>query len=183
MFFVAIRSQVCACESSGDMSCSAGQLDAGTECFDLIHGAPSKSARVAIASVWDGGRGYECAIPLWCQGATRLTWVIPDSELVLLSPKQSEDCLHAVHIFPTRTTNASASYLRRHRFRSLSHTPGVSGSPGFGFDVSNLLKVAFFSLERQYELLLYADLDIDLRPRKLGAKMWAEARPARALTL
>ena len=145
--------------------CAPQQLDAGTECFDLIHGSPSADAKVAIASVWDGGEGYKCAVPLWCQGATRLTALVPDAELVLVSPKVSEDCMHAVHVHPTRTVAASTGYLQRHGFGS-AHTRK--------FDVSNLLKVALFSLE-QYQLLLYVDLDIDLKPQLLTREAWAQA--------
>ena len=33
---------------------------------------PGQPRRVAITTFWDGSRSYECALPLWCQGAARL---------------------------------------------------------------------------------------------------------------
>jgi len=159
-------------------SCGSSQLDTGCgECFSAVAGRtlppPGPAGRVAIATVWDGGHGYACAIPLWCQGASRLASVVGDAELLILSPKVSEDCPNARYLQPARTIQAAQSYLHRHEGR-LGRNSGQRGA----FAVSNLLKVAFLSLGSTYELLLYADLDIDLMARPLDAATWRSGAEA-----
>ncbi|KAL1504161.1 hypothetical protein AB1Y20_010570 [Prymnesium parvum] len=147
----------------------ACEITACGECFRKTGGAsPIARAKVAIASVWDGGKSYECAIPLWCQSATRISRVIRSSELLLLTPKRTSHCAHAVQLFAQHTDGAAQAYLSRIGGRGLLQ----------GFSTANLLKFALFSLTR-YELLLYADLDIDLAfPRMLTAAAWDEATAA-----
>jgi hypothetical protein len=162
------------------MSCTSSQLDANCECFDHT-GGPAladrpPTGRVAIATVWDGGRSYACAIPLWCQQASALARQVPGSELLIMSPTPSVDCPHATHIFPVRTKLASQSYLQRLRGKKGGSSSGSGGSNAFA--ISNLLKVALFSLERQYELLLYADLDIDLMASRFDGGVWQRAASA-----
>ncbi|KAL3892990.1 MAG: hypothetical protein SGPRY_014583 [Prymnesium sp.] len=139
------------------------------ECFAHTGGAtPRQGARVAIATVWDGGHSYECAIPLWCQSATKLSKVIPDSQLVMLTPKTTSYCAHAVQLMPQKQPQAAREYLARNRLMSLTKS----------FDLANLYKFALFSLTR-FELLLYADLDIDLaRPRLPTRQAWEAATSA-----
>ena len=154
--------------------CDTSQLDAGCECFTRVgpNRELARSAQVAIATVWDGGQGYACAIPLWCQSATDLARVIM-ADVLLLAPTPSEDCPHAVHLFPNRTFAAAQSYLKRHARRLGSRSGG-----GSAFALANLLKVALFSFERLYELVLYADLDIDLMARPLDAVTWQASSSA-----
>ena len=54
--------------------------------------------RVAITTFWDGSLSYECALPLWCQSAARLSAVLPEAlapEVVLIAPKPSPECPQA----------------------------------------------------------------------------------------
>ena len=139
------------------------------ECFRRSGGiVPRTLARVAIATVWDGGKSYECAIPLWCQSATQISRVEPMSELVMVTPTHTSHCAHAVQVFPRHTDRAAQEYIRRHGSRGLQH----------GFSTANLLKFALFSLTR-YELLLYVDLDIDLaHPHAVTAATWEASTAA-----
>ena len=51
--------------------------------FATLHLVASSSSgqprRVAITTFWDGSRSYECALPLWCQSAARLSAVLPEA--------------------------------------------------------------------------------------------------------
>lgn len=142
------------------------------ESFSLLKGQPGRisSARVAIATVWRG-KDYECAMPLWCQGAEEISSVIPSSELLIVSREVSVDCPNAVYMYPTRTRRSIHTYLNR-----LNNN--LSGLISNGvhrkvFNVANLLKVALFSLEFQYELILYADIDVYLAGKTLTPAAWA----------
>mmetsp|Transcript_67984 Transcript_67984/g.151834 ORF Transcript_67984/g.151834 Transcript_67984/m.151834 type:complete len:385 (-) Transcript_67984:224-1378(-) len=137
-------------------------LGSCSECFVTSGGPlPQSTASVAIATVWDGGDSYECAIPLWCQSATAISKIIPNSELLMLTPKASAHCPHAVQMFPQTTNDAAQRYLSRYSRGGMTH----------GFSTANLLKFALFSLTR-YELVLYADLDIDLAATMLTTETW-----------
>ena len=157
--------------------CAAGQLDAGCECFEHTGGARragASGAEVAIATVWDGGESYACAVPLWCQSARALAAIIQRAELLIVSPKPSADCAEAAHVWPTRTPDAARAWLRQLRGR-MGHNSGQSRG---AFAVSNLIKIALFSLETQYRLVLYADLDIDLAVRPLTPAAWQSSTRA-----
>ena len=157
--------------------CAAGQLDAGCECFEHTGGARragASGADVAIATVWDGGAGYACAVPLWCQSARALAAIIQRAELLIVSPKPSADCAEAAHVWPTRTPDAARAWLRQLRGR-MGHNSGQSRG---AFAVSNLIKIALFSLETQYRLVLYADLDIDLAIRPPTHAAWTSSTRA-----
>lgn len=133
-----------------------------SECFvDSGGSAARENARVAIATVWDGGDSYKCAIPLWCQSASEISKVIPSSELLIITPKASAYCPEAIQMHPKIMRDAVQKYLTRHGF-------GVSGA-----HTAMLQKFALFSLTR-YELILFADLDVDLAARKLTADTWTE---------
>ena len=123
--------------------CDGSQLDAGCECFSRVGqmGPAQPAARVAVATVWDGGSAYACAIPLWCQSALGVASVIKSAEVLIVSPTPSEDCPQAVHLYPNRTHAAAESYLRRHSHGRL----GTKSGNGGAFALANLLKVALFS--------------------------------------
>ena len=60
--------------------------------------ASGQPRRVAITTFWDGSLSYECALPLWCQSAVRLSAVLPEAlapEVVLIAPKPSPECPQA----------------------------------------------------------------------------------------
>ena len=60
--------------------------------------ASGQPRRVAITTFWDGSLSYECALPLWCQSAARLSAVLPEAlapEVVLIAPKPSPECPQA----------------------------------------------------------------------------------------
>ena len=118
--------------------------------------------RTAITTVFDGSTSYECAMVLWCASAARLTRSIPRSEIVIVG-KQSSDCPLARYVWSAQvraTRAAAADYLGR---------IAVSDSWSY-IKRGALLKVAVFSLV-EYDLLLFADMDVDLWPQGVGRQM------------
>ena len=71
-------------------------------------------------------------------------------------------------MWPARTPDAARAWLRQLKGRMGHNSGHTRGS----FAVSNLIKIALFSLETQYRLVLYADLDIDLAVRPLTPAAW-----------
>ena len=140
-----------------------------------FHGASSPSVRDAapraappklfgVVTLWDGSDSHECALPLWCQQARRLAAKIPPpwrTELVVMAPKTSGEC-DAHYVWSDVTARANQAYLERVR---------IEGSWKY-LKHCTLLKWAVFSLSH-LELLLYADVDVDLDPARPG--------PARAV--
>ena len=124
--------------------------------------APSKL--FGVVTLWDGSDSHECALPLWCQQARRLAAKIPPpwrTELVVMAPKTSGEC-DAHYVWSDVTARANQAYLERVR---------IEGSWKY-LKHCTLLKWAVFSLSH-LELLLYADVDVDLDPARPG--------PARAV--
>ena len=117
-----------------------------------------------VVTLWDGSDSHECALPLWCQQARRLAAKIPPpwrTELVVMAPKTSVEC-DAHYVWSDVTARANQAYLERVR---------IEGSWKY-LKHCTLLKWAVFSLSH-LELLLYADVDVDLDPARPG--------PARAV--
>ena len=117
-----------------------------------------------VVTLWDGSDSHECALPLWCQQARRLAAKIPPpwrTELVVMAPKTSGEC-DAHYVWSDVTARANQAYLERVR---------IEGSWKY-LKHCTLLKWAVFSLSH-LELLLYADVDVDLDPARPG--------PARAV--
>ena len=85
---------------------------------ERIHGQVSPadaSARVAIATLWDGSASYECALPMWCYAASQLAKHLPWAvELVVLAPRESGECAGAARfVWHDATWHAIVSYVSR----------------------------------------------------------------------
>ena len=78
---------------------------------------PGQPRRVAITTFWDGSLAYECALPLWCQSAARLSAVLPEAiapEVVLIAPRPSAECPAAKRrVWDPETAAASRQYVQR----------------------------------------------------------------------
>ena len=119
-----------------------------------------------LVTLWDGSDSHECALPLWCQQARRLAAKIPPpwrTELVVMAPKTSGEC-DAHYVWSDVTARANQAYLERVR---------IDGSWKY-LKHCTLLKWAVFSLSH-LELLLYADVDVDLDPARTGLAPKARA--------
>ena len=128
--------------------------------------APSRPKRIAIVTVYDGSKAYQCSMVLWCASALRLkARLAAGAEIVVMSPSnvRSPDCPHARYEWGSggkATAAAVTSYLRRHSAATGHGSWSYLKRPA-------LLKVAAFSLV-QYDLLLYVDMDADLWPEGVG---------------
>lgn len=126
---------------------------------NIRHAAPRAAAPklFGLVTLWDGSADHECALPLWCQQARRLADKVPSpwrTELVVLAPKSSDEC-NASYVWQSDTARANAAYLAR--------TP-IKGS-WFYLKHCTLLKWGVFALSH-LDLVLYADVDVDLDPAR-----------------
>ena len=120
------------------------------------------NSRVGIVTVWDGQPSYECALPLWCQGALLLADSIrpvhASVNLLVFSPLAgSSECRAAHFTWPNETASTAEAYADRHRDIMLGRRA-----------IANLLKWAVFSLDQHFELVIFSDLDVDLLPSAIG---------------
>ena len=109
---------------------------------------------MGLVTLWDGSENHECALPLWCQQAHRLAAKIPPpwrTQLVVMAPKSSAEC-NASYVWSNDTARANRAYLDR--------TP-IKGSWSY-LKHCTLLKWGVFALSH-LDLVLYADVDVDLR--------------------
>ena len=122
---------------------------------------------MAVVTLWDGSLEHECALPLWCAKAARLashlkqkivtTWAV---SVVIMAPHQSTECPNATYVWHKETLQASKQYAAN------------QGSGGAGAHATSwrllhhavMLKWQLFALT-QYDLLLYADVDVDVSPK------------------
>lgn len=135
--------------------------DARSSARACASGLSMAAPRTAIVSVWDGnpqGR-YACSVLLWCRSASLLQQHINASDIVIISGAKNMtknkaakiDCPNATFYFPASTYSAAVPYFRRITQEVREH----------GISVNVLLKLAVFSMT-SYDLILFADLDIDL---------------------
>ena len=122
--------------------------------------------RVAITTFWDGSPSYECALPLWCQSAARLSAVLPEAhapEVVLIAPRRTVECLAAKrYVWDPETAAASRRYVQR---MSRSRRPTRAGGANMESFLKDavLLKWTVFTM-LDFDLVLFSDLDIDVLP-------------------
>ena len=119
------------------------------------HQRRNASKLLGLVTLWDGSPNHECALPLWCQQAHRLARNIPPpwrTQLVVMAPRSSGEC-NASYIWNNDTADANAAYLAR--------TP-IKGSWAY-LKSCVLLKWSVFALGH-LDLVLYADIDVDLYP-------------------
>ena len=111
----------------------------------------SERLRVAVATVWDGGAKFECALTLWCASAAALLSAVGGggSIVVLGTEKASPECAAARYVLPKRSAEAVRAY-------------DVVRRGGVGKFI-NVLKVALFAFF-EYDVVLFSDLDVDLAP-------------------
>ena len=115
---------------------------------DQRHRSSTKAVtpRWAIATLWDGAEAFACALPLWCANADRLAGT-RDGDVVLLAPQPSADCPFARHIWHKDTAQLINDYMKRVAVNSTSLT---------------LAKWMVFGLV-EYQVVFFADLDVDVR--------------------
>ena len=128
--------------------------------------ASGQPRRVAITTFWDGSLSYECALPLWCQSAARLSAVLPEAlapEVVLIAPRPSAECPAAKRlVWDPETAAASRQYVQRmSRTRRATRTGGAN-MESFLKDAVLLKWTVWTMLD--FDLVLFSDLDIDARP-------------------
>lgn len=121
----------------------------------------SVGTRVGIATLWDGSVDHECALPLWCQQARKLQKHLPppwEARLVIMAPQQSAECPDAEFAWRNETLTGSTEYLTR---------LGRAASEGSWAYLRSavMLKWQMFALT-QFDLVLYADVDVDLAPSR-----------------
>ena len=126
---------------------------------NVRHDAPHTTAPklLGLVTLWDGSANHECALPLWCQQAHRLAAKIPPpwrTQLVVMAPKSSGEC-NASYVWSNDTARANRAYLDR--------TP-IEGSWSY-LKHCTLLKWGVFALSH-LDLVLYADVDVDLDPTR-----------------
>ena len=128
--------------------------------YASVKSGRTSPSRLAIATWWDGSRAYECALPPWCfsarQLAQRLPWVV---ELVVLSPPHAStaECQGEAR-FVTRHFNRTADSISAYVARR-----GSWRSEDGVVHASVLHKVSVLGLI-EYDLVLFADLDVNLSP-------------------
>ena len=116
-------------------------------------------ASVGLATLWDGSVDHECALPLWCQQARTLAKHLPlpwEARVVVMAPQPSAECPDADFVWRNETLAASTEYLAR---------LGRAASEGSWayLRTAVMLKWQMFALT-QFDLVLYADVDVDLAP-------------------
>ena len=91
------------------------------------------SLRLAIATAWEGGAKFECALTLWCVSANAFATAVGGGQLVVLgTTAASAECVEARYLLPARAAEAVRAY---HVARE-----------GAGKFV-NVLKVALFGMD------------------------------------
>ena len=143
--------------------------------------ASGQPRRVAITTFWDGSLSYECAIPLWCQSAARLSAVLPEAlapEVVLIAPRPSAECPAAKRlVWDPETAAASRQYVQRmSRTRRATRTGGAN-MESFLKDAVLLKWTVWTMLD--FDLVLFSDLDIDARPLVDSSRPEASANYSR----
>ncbi len=168
--------------------------DADAAIDRLRHASANKTrAHLAIATLYSGNRAYECALPLWCQGGTRLADALAvagrRAELLMLTPfaaAASRECERAVQITPLSTPGVVSGYSRalERYLRSLAHAKraalGLSDTGWLQrrFRQANLLKICLLALEDQFELILFSDLDVYLAETPFDVAAWLRSTSA-----
>ena len=122
--------------------------------------------RVAIATIFNGAPSYACALPLWCQSAAELSSLIENSTVLIVTNKTSKiaDCPGA-EVYWGWSARASADAAKVYLARQV-----IQGGWGF-LRHSVLLKLSLIGLVA-FDLVLFADLDVDLRPRGFKTELW-----------
>jgi len=124
----------------------------------------TSSMHTAIATIFDGSELYTCALPLWCQQATHLAALMGNSTVVVVTRNASADCPTAQMRWgsaASRAMRAAMMYLRRHEV--------LGGWRKLGWAV--LLKISVMALT-DFDLILFADLDVDVRPGSFSIAEW-----------
>ncbi|KAL1499051.1 hypothetical protein AB1Y20_013567 [Prymnesium parvum] len=145
---------------------------------------PERPFSVAIATLWEGSSSYRCALLLWCSSAQRLRLAVNASALLVLSSAPSSpDCPSATFLWPTAFLPAAAAYSRalaRAHPRLARHLLLPPPAPPL---LPHLLKFALLGLT-QYDVVFFADVDVDLAPHghdrsrppaRLAAAAWRES--------
>ena len=113
--------------------------------------------RLAIATVWDGDRNYECGLPLWCRSASRLAALLPKADVILIAKLPSAECRQAKLFWDPTTEEAAVRYLSQQR--------SIRGSWGV-LRKSVFLKLMAFALV-DYTTVFFTDLDVDVLPEHM----------------
>ena len=128
----------------------------------------SATSPLAIATLWDGSAQYECALLLWCESARKLGAALGrPTQPVVLAPHQSPECPEARYVWRDDTLHALRSWVERTGAKSVGSWRYLSGS--------TLLKWGVFALT-DYEVVLFADLDVDLVPAAVGLQGYSNPR-------
>ena len=141
---------------------------------DHTHMLPSARG-LGIATLYDGTQRYDCGLLLWCASARALATKMPaalqPADVVLISPRPHADCNGSLTVWPAGLHSATKQYSRRlvrlqaAIYKNTSRDPSRSLRRDY-FLVGTMMKMAIFSLE-QHSLVLFADLDVDLLPRRV----------------
>ena len=121
--------------------------------------ATTRRINFGVATVYDGGTRFSCAVPLWCQSADALLAAVASNvtaPIVLGTTTPSEDCPHARYLWPNKTVSALLRY------------PAAKKSRG---NLINLLKIHLFAL-LDLDVVLFTDLDVDMSPPKPPTETW-----------
>lgn len=102
--------------------------------------------RVALATLWDGGERYRCALPLWCRSAQALQATIGGGlHTIIISPVSGwDECGSAVRTWSSELVDAIQAYSRGK----------LDGS------YLQLMKLIIFSLTT-FHVVIFTDLDTD----------------------
>ena len=102
--------------------------------------------RVALATLWDGGERYRCALPLWCRSAQALQATIGGGlQTIIISPVSGwDECGSAVRTWSYELVDAIQAYSRGK----------LDGS------YLQLMKLIIFSLTT-FHVVIFTDLDTD----------------------
>ena len=123
--------------------------------------------RTAIATVYDGAAAYSCALPLWCQQASHLARRIDNATVLIVTANRSvvsAECPSAQISWGWTARSVAKevhNYLGRHSM--------VGSWKVLRWAV--LLKLAVIGLD-EFTLVLFADLDVDLRPSGFDVAAW-----------
>ena len=191
----AAAAEVTAEEAAAPPSTTTGapSHDAHMHAHDDPHDADPPKGAVAIVTTWDGivNGLYHCSLLYWCQSAAALGSVltaqvgVSAADLVMLitssntSRRSQDDMVMAVlkqecpaltraARVPPRLQQTVASYMEER----INRNGTEAKEHGLGrerFGAGNLYKWWFTSLS-EYELILYADLDVELMPLQVQPK-------------
>lgn len=122
--------------------------------------------RAAIVTLWDGEPAFACALMHWCDHAQRLAWVFRqylsvDTEMAAVLTTDRGDDVVRSDCPQLQVIRPDAALLTAvHRFATI----GCRGRWAGG--LQNMYKWLVFGLV-QYQLIIYADLDVELlRPEQ-----------------